>query len=115
MDLTGRADSVSPNPLAGFKRPTLKPVFLSGVEGRRGRGGRQKPSRCHCSSEVGQGAIENLSAGNGNFGHKFPRKISRQNDVLIVNLDVFNLVAITRRSLEIGNYPRHHVFMTVCQ
>jgi len=37
-DPTGRADSTPPNPLAGFKRSTLKPVLLSGVEGRRGKG-----------------------------------------------------------------------------
>jgi len=62
-DPTGRADSAPTNLLAGFKRPTLRPVLLSESEGRGGKGegakmiytlGRQKPSRCHCSSEVGQ-------------------------------------------------------------
>jgi len=33
-----RADSAPPNPVAKFKRPTLRPVLLSGVEGRGGWG-----------------------------------------------------------------------------
>jgi len=81
-DPTGRADSAPPNPLAGFKRPTLRPLLLSGVEGRGGKGdgakmifalGRQKPSCCHCSSEVGQGALEHWFAGAHNLKYTMIR------------------------------------------
>jgi len=41
-DHTGRADIPPPNPLAGFKRPTLRTVLLSGVERRGGKGAAAK-------------------------------------------------------------------------
>jgi len=37
-DPIGKVDGAPPNPLAGFKRPTLRPVLLSEVEGRGGKG-----------------------------------------------------------------------------
>ena len=55
----------TPQPGLSGQRPTLRPVLLSGVEGKgwKGEGAKliyapksQKPSRCHCSSKVGQGA-----------------------------------------------------------
>ena len=66
-DPTGRVDSAPPNPLNGFKGPSLRSVLLRGVEQCQ-RGGEternakmiyapvhQKPSCLQCSSEVGQG------------------------------------------------------------
>ena len=72
---TRKADSAPPNFLAGFKRHTLRPQLLRGVEGwewKRGRQnylcpGRRKPSCWHCSSEVWQGALEHWFAGGHNL------------------------------------------------
>jgi len=70
-DLTG--EKLTAIPMLRLMRPTIWPLLLREMEGRRRRGfhdpcpGRQKPLRRHCSSEVGQVALKHWFAGGPQF------------------------------------------------